>query len=281
MAKTRKPFNQERIDYAKQHKIAERQLLPMFRRALMQSIHPVINWADSFGLDGLDPEILINRNVWGPVYQRAFNEIGVKFARREYYHQRKEEGFAEAEEKAFGIGFLIDVWIGKLKDFAANYSSNIATELNDYTAEIIKRALGESGSLELDALGRVRWFIKEIKDRMRTRSLNISRTEATRTSNLGKEIGARSWIDEQGGGGYKMWLGREDERERNSHMHVNNVIIPIDDFYTVGGSLALRPGDTSLPAKEIINCRCSQSLMSQNRYNQLLKRDRIQNGRVV
>jgi hypothetical protein len=275
------PFNQERIAYAKQHKIAERQLLPMFRKALAQSIQPVINWANTFGLDGLNPDILINRNVWSLTYQKAFNDIGSKFARREYYFQRKQEGLLDEEEKAWGIGFLIDVWIGKLKEFAASYAAEIAPELNSTTIEIIRRALGEAGELEIDSLGRVRWFIKTLKNYMKTRSLTISRTEATRTSNLGKELGARSWIDEQGGGGYKMWLGREDERERESHNRVNNVIIPIDDFYEVGGHPALRPGDTTLPASQVISCRCSQSLMSPGRYRQLEKRGRIVNGRVI
>jgi len=277
------PFNQERIDYAKQHKITEKQLLPIFRRALAQSIEPVINWANNFGLDGIDPKLLINKNVWYTAYQKAFNEIGVKFARREYYNQRRNEGLLdeEEEEKALGIGFLIDVWIGKLKDFATNYADLISSELNDHTIEIIKRALGDSGSLELDALGRVRWFIKEVRERMRTRSLTISRTEATRTSNLGKELGARSWIDESGLQGWKMWLGREDERERHTHLAVNNTVIKIDELYTVGREQAERPGDVSLSAKETINCRCSQSIMSQNAYNQLMKRGRIVGGKVI
>ena len=115
---------------------------------------------------------------------------------------------------------------------------------------------------------------------MRTRSLTISRTEATRTANLGKEIGARSWIDEQGGQGYKMWLGRV-VNERPTHLAVNNTIIPIDDLYQVGDEQAQRPGDVSLSAAEVINCRCSQSLMSQNRYNQLVARGRIVNSKVV
>lgn len=282
MARTNHPFNQERIDYAKQHKIAERLLLPIFRKALAQSIEPVINWANSFGLDSLNPDILINKNIWAVTYQKAFDDMGVRFARREYYYQRKQEGIADEEQKAgFGIGFLIDVWLGKIKEFAASYAARIAPELNEYTIEIIKKALGEAGTLEIDALGRVRWFINTLKSRMAERSLTISRTEATRISNLGKELGAVSWIEEVGGQGYKFWLGREDARERDTHWEVNNTIIPIEDLYTVGGEQCERPGDTSLSAKEVINCRCSQSLMSQNRYNQLQKRGRIVNEKVV
>lgn len=277
----RNPFDQERADYAKQHKIAEKQLLPIFRTALYKSIEPVIKWVEIMGIDGVNPGELINKGVWIDAYEKAYNLIGLKFARREYYWQRKQEGLTEQEEKATGIGFLIDIWNGKLRDFALQYTYNIQQELNDYTVQIIRRALGDAGSLELDQFGRVRFFIKDLKEKMRARSLVISRTEATRTSNLGKELGARSWIDESGQQGYKMWLGRNDNRERDSHLEENNTIIPIDELYSVGGEQCERPGDIALSASQSINCRCSQSLMSQNRYNQLLKRGRIVNGKVV
>lgn len=270
-------FKQERIEAAKFQKTAEREILPSFRRALYKSIQPVMDWVEANGTDGVPTTLLINRNVWQPTYLHVFDLIGMRAARKEYYYQRRMDG---VEMKASAIDFLKNIWSGKLRDYALEYTYNIQQELNNRTVELINRALGDDGMIELDRQGRIRFFLKKIKGVMRERSLTISRTESTRTANLGKEIGARSWIDENGGNGYKMWLGRVVD-ERPTHLAVNNTIIPIDDLYTVGDEQAERPCDISLSASESINCRCSQSLMSQNRYNQLVKRNRIQNGKVV
>lgn len=271
-------FKQERIDYAKAQSIAEKQLLPLFKKALKQSISRVIQYANDYGLDGLKPESLINPNVWDSVYPTAYQMIGMKLARNEYYRQRRLEGI---EQKASAIDFLVDIWSGTFRDYALNYLYNIKRELNQTTVEIINRALGDTYALGLDRDGSIRLFEKTLNDNLRLRSLTISRTEATTISNLGKDIGARSWIDEQGGQGYKVWLGRNDIRERPTHIQENDTLIPIDDKYVVGGELAERPGDVNLSAKERINCRCTQSLMSENRYNAYVKRGRIVNGKLT
>lgn len=271
-------FKQERIDFAKFHKTAEKQLLPLVRKALKQSISRVIQYARDYGLETLNPELLINPNVWKAFYNSAFQLIGMKIAKKEYYRQRNLEGLAN---KASAIEFLVDIWSGLLRDYALNYTYNIERELNQTTIDIIKRALGEDYSLGVGRDGVVRLFENNLNGAMRTRSLGISRTEATTISNLGKDIGARSWIEEQGGGGKKVWLGRNDEKERKSHLEENNTILDIDDKYNLNGELAERPGDVNLSAKERISCRCTQSLMSQNRYNQLVKRGRIVDGKVI
>lgn len=272
------PFKQERLDYAKFHKTAEKQALPFFRKALAETIAPVLSWIENYGIIGVPVQLLIKKNVWESTYQKVYEQVGVKSARREYYYQRRIEGL-ESEDKASAIGLLIDVWSRTLRDYALRYTYQIQQELNDTTIEIINRALGEDYGLDIDRQGLVRLVLKNIKDKMKTRSLTISRTESTTVSNLGKDIGARSWIDESGTGGYKLWLGRV-VGERPSHLDVNNTIMPIDDEFIVGGEPAERPGDVRLSAKERINCRCTMSLMTGNRYNAYQKRGLIVNGKV-
>lgn len=270
-------FEKERRLYAKQHKIAERQLLPLFRNALKKNMQPVLEWVDKFGPYNVPVDSLINRGVWNEVYPKAFELIGMKFARQEYYYQRSIEPVAT---KASAIEFLKDVWSGILRTYSFEYINQIASSLNERTAELIKDALAEGDSLQMDRNGFVRWFMAKSKDIINGRAPTFGRTEATKLSNLGKEIGARSWIDEQGGGGYKVWLGRI-ANERQEHLDLNNTIIPIDDLYDMSGHLCARPGDKSLPAALVVNCRCTQSLMSANRYNAYVKRGRIVDGRLV
>lgn len=276
MPRKRNEFDLERIEYARYHRTLERQVKPYFRKALRETIEPVILFANTYGLELLNPSALINQLVWNDVYPKVYNVLGVKSARKEYYRQRN----AEQAEKA-DIGFLVDVWTNLLRQFAYRYTYKIRTELNDTTVEIINRALGEVSDLGIDEQGKVRLFERNLKTAMRTRTATISRTESTTISNIGKAIGAQSWIDEQGGGGYKVWLGREDNRERPAHLAENNVVIPIEDLHEVGGELCERPGDINLSAAMRINCRCTESYMSANRYNALVKRGRIKNGKIA
>lgn len=271
-------LRQERIEFAKFHKNAEKQILPIVRKALKKSIAPVLTWVEGNDVYKVPVAMLIDQNVWRDMYLTIFQQIGMSMARKEYYYQRRIEGGAT---KASAIEFLIDVWSTTLRDYALTYTYKIQRELNDRTIEILTRALGEDYSLGIDRLGRTRLFEKAVNGLFKSRGLTISRTEATKISNLGKEIAARSWIEEQGGNGYKVWLGRNDERERASHLQENNTIIPIDDKYDLSGSLAERPGDMSLPVREVANCRCTQSLMSGARYEQYLKRGRILNGKII
>lgn len=278
MAKKRNEFYDERVEFAKFHKTAEKELLPYFRKALQASVKPVITWVNSFGTDNVPVDKLIKKDVWAIVYPNVFQLIGLRMARKEYYRQRRLEGL---EQKASVTDFFRDIWSGKLKDYAVNYAKYIQDELNSTTLDLIKRALGDDALLELDSMGRVRFFITKINGLMRTRTENISRTEATTIANLGKEIGARTWIDEMGGEGFKVWLGRNDERERPTHLDENNTILPIDEDYDLSGDMGSRPGDIRFKPANRIGCRCTQSLMSQNRRNALIERGRIVNGKVT
>ena len=57
----------------------------------------------------------------------------------------------------------------------------------------------------------------------------------------------------------KKWIDVGDKRERRTHLEVGEIILPIDEPFSVGDSLLQFPKDTSLGASadEIVNCRCS------------------------
>jgi len=270
-------FQQERKEWAKYQRTLEKQLLPIFRKALKKSIDPAITYANVFGVN-FDPTNIINRNVWQSTYLNIFDLIGMKSAKKEFYRQRTMEGM---ENKASAIDFLVDVWSGKLRDFATNYAFFISDKLNETTVKILNQSLSEAYELGLDKDDQLRLFELDVNKKMKLRSLTMSRTESTTISNLGKDIGARGWIEQQGGQGYKVWLGRNDARERPSHLDENDRIIEIDDLFNLDGELCQRPGDLSLSLNEKINCRCTASYMSINRYNGLKKRNRIIDGKIV
>jgi hypothetical protein len=57
----------------------------------------------------------------------------------------------------------------------------------------------------------------------------------------------------------KTWVDIRDSHERKSHLEVGGTTIPIDEPFSVGGSLLMFPKDYSLGASadQIVNCRCS------------------------
>lgn len=57
-------------------------------------------------------------------------------------------------------------------------------------------------------------------------------------------------------GWFKEWTTQRDSRVRVSHNDLDKVDVPIQDKFRVGGYLADKPRDNSLPDKEKINCRC-------------------------
>ena len=280
MAKRIDEFRQERIDYERFHKTAWKEIAPIFRKALNQSVKPTLDFINNFGLDALNivtPPI--NSNVWTLAYNQSYELLGMKSARKEFYRQRNLDGLYQ--EKSSAIELLIDVWSSILRDYALNYTYLISRELNARTIAIIQKALGDTLALGLDSQGAIRLFEKTLRGELRLRTGLISRTEAMRISNLGKDVGARSYLDNIEGQSYKVWLGRADKRERQTHIDENNTLIELESKFDVGGFLADRPGDTNLPASEVINCRCTVSYLSQNRYNYYKKRGRIVGNKLV
>ena len=62
----------------------------------------------------------------------------------------------------------------------------------------------------------------------------------------------------------KQWIGINDQWERETHRALNNLIIPIDDYFQIGEAQGLFAKDmlseyTTLPEhpEETVNCRCS------------------------
>lgn len=57
----------------------------------------------------------------------------------------------------------------------------------------------------------------------------------------------------------KQWITEKDRKVRKTHRAVDNITIPIEDYFLVGNSLMMYPHDNisfEVEPKEIINCRC-------------------------
>ena len=86
----------------------------------------------------------------------------------------------------------------------------------------------------------------------------VAETDATRVYNAGVVDGGKnSGVS----GVMKQWVTMEDEKVRDTHEYLADMIVPIDsDFYTYDGDHARAPGLFTLPENNI-NCRCTLTLV--------------------
>lgn len=100
---------------------------------------------------------------------------------------------------------------------------------------------------------------KRMKDSVNyglNRATKIARTETTKVmADARKESfdhAARNGVEVK-----KQWVATLDGRTRDTHASVDGQIVEKDEKFEVNGTQMDRPGDTSAPAKEVVNCRCT------------------------
>lgn len=248
--------------YAKQHRRYERRAYPIFLKALHEQIQPTIDWIKVNGAQNPPLDALVVPASWRDPMVEVYQMIGMLAARREYFFMRNTEKGA--------LDFLIEAWRQVFYTYAINYAYRQENELSETTKNEIRYALSVAYDNNLNTDETAAYIRKRVYNEIsRSRAVLISRTESTTASNLGKYTGAKSWLSESGQNGYKEWIGRNDGRERHTHIEMNDQIIPIDDLWNIDGEKALNPGDVTLSAAERCNCRCTSIYMSQRRYERL------------
>jgi hypothetical protein len=138
------------------------------------------------------------------------------------------------------------------------------TKINDTTKtklrNIIQRGFAEGlpvkGEDSIESLIESLYLEQIIPNRSQT----IARTEVVGASNFGSWEGARQSTPDL----LKIWIVTPDGRERESHgLMENHPAIGMNEQFAIfnpeegGTSYAEFPGDPSLPAYEVINCRCA------------------------
>ena len=137
---------------------------------------------------------------------------------------------------------------------------NMAEGITDTTRQIIAEILSKASitGASIDEI------VKEIERLAvnRKRARLIARTETVTAANSAAIINAKEKAKEFGLEMNKIWIATNDNRTRNDHRSVNQMVVGIDDPFNVGGYQMQQPGDrgskySPTPAKEICNCRCT------------------------
>ncbi len=90
------------------------------------------------------------------------------------------------------------------------------------------------------------------------RAATVARTETHQAATYASHAAAEQAQDKYGVRLLKSWLPTLDARTRPDHAAMAGAnAIPLDEQFLVGGVGMDRPGDSSAPAEQTVNCRCA------------------------
>ena len=142
-----------------------------------------------------------------------------------------------------------------IQKFIGETSVELVTYISETTREALRMVIsdGVDKGLAWRDIGR---NIEKVygDDFDARRSMMIARTEIVAASNFGAREGAKATGLEL----EKQWVSTPDDRTRDTHVDCNGQTRDMDEYYKVGNSKGMFPGDPKLPAKERIHCRCAE-----------------------
>lgn len=231
------------------------------RKALKEQIEPLVNYVNEDNVAIL--EMNLNSLISEVPIRKAMHDVYVSVMPRESVASAKEvDRLLPSNKEVNGIGFFSSFWKRWMRQAYLTITSDLITEITETTRNRIRTLLSESRDQNLSFRDMAKYVTDNLQrqDFTRARSLTIARTESTRAANIGQQqMGNASNIVL-----YKKWNGRNDGRERPSHIAASELEpIPKDQAFIVGGYPMQYPGDQSAPANETVNCRCSMSFVPQ------------------
>lgn len=168
------------------------------------------------------------------------------------------------------LPFFSEAFQNFLIQYYSKYGGALIRTLSEtMTASVVSEII--NGTYENETVEEMRDRIYKTvnkRDFYLWQAMRIARTETGFAMNSAKEIaGQTSGVLMQ-----KVWIGRNDGRERRSHLHANGQKVDQNEMFSVGGIKMKHPGDRENgTAKETINCRCT--------FGYEAKRD--ENGRLI
>jgi hypothetical protein len=180
--------------------------------------------------------------------KRIYKEVIKDFGSRTFNDIQSRAGEIKAVDKFSVLTEDIENYID---DVTADKVVMITETTKRDIKNIVQNAVQEGQSIPqmkkaIDGL----YLDKIIPNRSRT----IARTEVVSASNYGSMAGAKQTSSRL----KKIWIPTFDDSTRESHLAMaNHPAIGLDENFNVGSYYGQYPGDFSLPAGEVINCRCA------------------------
>jgi len=243
------------INTARRRRIYERKYMASFQRSLKIQIAPIIKLLEMYKPSEI--EVRLDPEPIKQVFKRLYTETGKDFARVTH---------SEITGKA-RKDLLTSVWEQEMLSFITQYGGERITSITGSSRDIAIRILRELAETRVIPEGlsieeTSRLFQREFKSAyVKTtlaRARVIAQTEVLTASNKGSHVGAL-----EAGASVKIWQtsgitspGGHDRHVAYPGLHDQQRAI--GEKYDVGGYPADYPGDPSLPAGEVVNCKCAE-----------------------
>lgn len=112
------------------------------------------------------------------------------------------------------------------------------------------------GILQGEPIPKIAERLQNVTEMTASSAVRNARTATTMAENRGR-YDANNAAADDGIELEKKWLATTDSRTRETHAAVNGETIPNDEYFTVGDSEMLYPGDPDGAPEEVYNCRCT------------------------
>lgn len=233
--------------YKKVHHSYEVYAYPKFKTALDTQIKPVIAHVKAYG--GISAELadmLIRKQPLESAYKEVYVNVGS-------LHASWTLKQINALGKKSIPQLFSEKWRKLMELFFTNESSTRISDVTETTREKVRKVLADSTDMSISE--RVTYITDTLDspDFNRNRALVIARTESTTASNKGASIGNEDADYETN----KTWISVLDANTRPDHVDADGQTVGNDESFVVGGYQCMYPGDMSLPANEVIQCRCT------------------------
>lgn len=148
-------------------------------------------------------------------------------------------------------------WLQIINEYILASVPGQVSEITDFTREWIRRKLvrGIEQQMSIDEI--VQSMIDS--DISAARARVIARTNITGIMNAAGKVAAKETKILL----KKLWISAQDNRtrriprDRYDHLHMDGVVVNIDEKFNVNGDLIDFPGDPNGQAANIIQCRCT------------------------
>lgn len=219
----------------------ERKYAPVIYRALQDSVKPVLV---SHSND-IDDSVMYDALV------KLYEDVGYDFAKA---NERFMKSIQNKQDR-----FFLDSWAEWIRNYANVVLADKVKEINETTRNRIKQVLADALEQGIYARSEISKLIERatLGEIGKNRSRLIARTESASAGNEGKERSAREWSEESGERLYKLWIAGGSKEPRQTHLDVDDdIAIPIEAQWNVGGEMMDRPHDPNASAENVINCSC-------------------------
>lgn len=224
------------IDAKKRYTIANRQ----FRNIMMETAEEItkINQAASAEINSH----MVN------IYKTNYNAI------KSYLDKNHKD--------LLGIGIRFDIinphTIAELKaagitlpQRSVNKAKDVSWNMKKLNSSVLQ------GIMNGESMPKIAERVKQVVDANDKAAIRTARTMVTSAENKGR-LDSYKDLAKQGVVMHKKWLATHDGRTRDWHLDLDEVDVPLDEYFIDGlGNELEYPGDPGAPGETVYNCRCT------------------------